>query len=91
MPRDITFTQLQQPIRLKRKYHEAFSRQQFSRKRNEKLVFTKGLINGEENCELWYFAIIIANVYKETLHLIYYLLILNGCSLLFCWWQCNLR
>ena len=30
------------------------------------VVFTKSS-NGEENYELWYFAIIIANIYKETL------------------------
>ena len=28
---------------------------------------------------------------KKLYILIYYLLILNGCSLLFCWWECNLR
>ena len=28
---------------------------------------------------------------KKLFFLIYYLLILNGCSLLFCWWECNLR
>ena len=27
---------------------------------------------------------------KKLYILIYYLLILNGCSLLFCWWECNL-
>ena len=53
-------------------------------------MFTKRS-NGEGNYELWYFAIIIANVYKKLYILIYYLLILNGCSLLFCWWECNLR
>ena len=61
------FTQLQQPIRLKRKYHCVIFSSAIPRKRNEKLVFTKSS-NGEGNYELWYFAIIIANVYKETLH-----------------------
>ena len=28
---------------------------------------------------------------KKLCFLIYYLLILNDCSLLFCWWECNLR
>ena len=28
---------------------------------------------------------------KKLYILIYYLLILNACSLLFCWWECNLR
>ena len=54
-------------------------------------MFTKRS-NGEGNYELWYFAIIIANVYEEIYcFLIYYLLILNGCSLLVCWWERNLR
>ena len=27
---------------------------------------------------------------KKLCFLIYYLLILNGCTMLFCWWECNL-
>ena len=71
MPRDIWFTQLQ---------HCVIFSSAISLERDEKLVFMKRS-NGEGNCELWYFAIIIANVYKEP----------HGCSLLCCWWECNLR